>query len=294
MSDKDEKAEQQESKEFQMKVMWLNLDEEAILSPCVVDQQIFNLVKKAISSAVKELAEGQPTKLVFNDKVWRREGLRYDTESSTLKKDHNLTLAIEATDERTKLKCKEHNFIPELLFEKVEESPCYPDIQASKGYDKHGTKFKLEEDLHFSNLKFCASGSLFIEGRCTQVRTLEFFSRYFPNLLKLIPNQNTPLKILSHWDEAVFDDMSVEWDGTKFDDWMLVNRWEWGTNTLLESELSFKVEKKMEKDWKYDVLRKANQLYLALQKKSLFIKTPPIFFYNNPVSSVEICVCEKK
>ncbi len=50
----------------------------------------------------------------------------------------------------------------------------------------------------------------------------------------------------------------------------------------------------MEKDWKYDVLRKANQLYLALQKKSLFIKTPPIFFYNNPVSSVEICVCEKK
>lgn len=293
MNDKDDKVKLQESKEFQMKVMWLNLDEEAIVSPCVVDQQIFNLVKKAISSAVKELAEGKPTKLVFNDKVWRREGIRYDTENSTLK-SKNLTLAIEATNECTKLKCKEHNFIPELLYEKADESICYPDIQASKGYKKHKTKFKLEEDLHFSNLKYCASGSLFVEGRSTQVKTLEFFSRYFPALITKIPlPADTPLNALSHWDEAVFDEMSVEWDGVEFKDWMLVNRWEWGTNKLIESELSFKVEKEMDKDWEYDDLRKANQLYLALQKKSLFIQVPPIFFYNKPVSSVDICVCPK-
>lgn len=293
MNDKDDKVKLQESKEFQMKVMWLNLDEETIASPCVVDHKIFNLVKKAISSAVKELAEGKPTKLVFNDKVWRREGIRYDTCDNRLKQDNNLTLAIEATDERTKLKSKQHNFIPELLFKKPDRSVCYPDIQASKGYKKHDTKFKLEEDLHFSNLKYCASGSLFIEGRSTQVETLEFFSRYFPALENLLPS-STPLKALSHWDEAVFDDMSVEWDGTEFNDWMLVNRWEWNTNKLIESELSFKVEKEMDEDWEYDDLRKANQLYLALQKKSLFIQVPPIFFYNNPVSSVDICACEKK
>ncbi len=291
MSDKDDKVELQKSKEFQMKLVLPEAGEEPI-NKAKVDQELFKLVTDTITSIVKRHTAATEPLLNFDiNKCIHREGIRYDTKNNLLKQ-HNLTLAIEATDKRTKLKCKEHNFIPELLFENAAESICFPDIQASKNYDKHGTKFKLEEDLHFSNLKYCASGSLFVKGCSTQVETLAFFSHYFPKLEKLL-SDSTPLKILSHWDETVFDDMRVEWEGTVFYDWMLVNRWDWGTKKLLESELSFKVENEMDKKWEYDVLGKANRLYLELKKTGIFMAAPPIFFYDKPVSSVDICVCPK-
>lgn len=64
----------------------------------------------------------------------------------------------------------------------------------------------------------------------------------------------------------------------------------WGSATLLESELSFKVEKSMKGDWEYRELNYANQLYFELQKTSVFLPAPPIFFYQDPVPSVNIKV----
>ncbi|WP_295450341.1 hypothetical protein [uncultured Thiodictyon sp.] len=281
----------QESKEFQMKVVWPPAGQTADLKPGVTDKQIFQHVTNTISAVVRQLAGAKKTELVFNNNLWRREGIRYDTAGGDLKRN-NLTLAIEATDEKTKLKCKQHQFIPELLFDTPKNSPCLPDEQAASHYQHHATKFKLEEDLHFSNIKYCASGSLFVKGRATKVSTLDDFNKYFPSLATLLA-PTIPLKPLSHWDEAVFDDMLTDWGKGAFSTWMLVNRWDWGTNTLLESELSFKVEKAMADDWDYHQLRQAATLYLELQRSGIFRAAPPIFFYDNPVSSTDIIVAGK-
>lgn len=276
----------QESKEFQMKVLWpLKAGKTARLSG-TTDQQIFTHVTQVIATAVAKLAGEHKAKTVFNDNLWRRDGVRYDTANRDLKR-HDLTLAIEATDQRTKLKCKQHSFVPELLFAKPGQSICYPDIDAAGGYKKHDSKLKLEQDIHFSNIKYCASGSLFVKGRAKKVDTLAFFSRYFPALKTVLPAA-TPLQEISRWDEAVFDDMLTSWNKIEFADWMLVNRWNAENHTLLESELSFKVDKAMNADWDYPKLQRAAQLYLELQKTDAFQPVPPIFFFNDPVSSTAI------
>ena len=281
----------QESKEFQMKVIWPLPGSKARPAPGTTDRQIFKRVSETLTQVIGQLAGDKKSSVVCNDNLWRREGIRYDT-AERLLKQNNLTLAIEATDERTKLKCKQHNFVPELLFDKPKNSICAPSIKAAAEFKKHDAKLKLEEDMHFSNIKYCASGSLFRKGRRTSVEQLQFFSRYFPALETLAPAE-TPLQALSHWDEAVFDDMLTRWGKTEFDSWMLVNRWDWGTNTLLESELSFKVDKAMDEDWDYGQLKKAAQLYLALQKTGVFQPAPPIFFFDNPVSSTDITIVKK-
>lgn len=285
------KAFLQESKEFQMKLVWPRPGRKAKLSPGVTDQQIFQHVSETLSSTIRQLAGTKKTELVFNDNLWHREGIRYDTADRILKQN-NLTLAIEATDSRTKLKCKQHNFVPELLFDKPKNSVCFPDIKASSGYKKHDTKLKLEEDMHFSNNKYCASGSLFLKGRQTDVKRLEYFSRFFPALNDLLP-ASSALQALSHWKEAVFDDMLTSWGKTAFSSWMLVNRWDWETNDLLESELSFKVDKALDADWDHEQLHQASRLYLALEKTGAFMKLPPIFFFDNPVSSVDVQFIKK-
>lgn len=276
----------QESKEFQMKVLWPVKAGKTALRPGITDQQIFRHVTQVIATAVARVADGHKTKTVFNDNLWRRDGVRYDTAQSDLKR-HDLSLAIEASDQRTKLKCKQHSFVPELLFDKPGQSLCYPDIEASGVYKKHDSKLKLEQDLHFSNTKHCASGSLFVKGRAEQVDTLAFFSRYFPALNMLLP-ADTSLQEVSRWDEAVFDDMFTSWSKIEFTSWMLVNRWNRENNTLLESELSFKVDKAMKADWDYPKLHGAARLYLELQKTGAFQPVPPIFFFNDPVSSTAI------
>lgn len=273
------KPELQESKEFQLKVIWPTQTG----TPGVTDKEIFDLVTKTIASCVLNLAGKGKSEMVFNNNQWQREGIRFDTAGKELKK-HDLTLAIEATDQRTKLKSKQHNFVSELLFDKPKKSVCYPDINASGEYKKHDTKLKREQDLHFSNLKYCASGSLFLKGRHTTVKNLAFFADYFPGLSKLLPAK-TALQEISHWDEFVFDDMRTAWDDTVFDSWMLVNRWQHKDKQLLESELSFKVEKSMADDWDYTQLAQASALYLELQKSGVFQPVPPIFFFNDPVSS---------
>lgn len=278
----------QQSKEFQMKVVWPPDGQTADLQPGVTDQQIFQHVTQTISAVVTRLAGAKTTELVFTDNLWRREGIRYDTAGGDLKRN-NLTLAIEATDEKTKLKCKQHQFVPELLFEKPKHSLCLPDREAVSHYQQHAAKFKLEEDIHFSNIKYCAAGSLFVEGRANQFGSLDDFSHYFPGLGTL-RSPAAPLTPLSHWDEAVFDDMRTGWGKCRLADWMLVNRWDWGTNTLLESELSFKVTKALAADWDYRLLRRAAALYLELQRSGIFRAAPPIFFFDNPVSATDIII----
>lgn len=284
------KVYRQESKEFQMKVIWPQSGKAKDCQPGITDQAIFQLVREQLVKTIGHLAGKKTPKFEFNDVPWRREGIRYDTapkgEPGILKLN-NLTLAVEATDQMTKLKCKQHHFIPELLFSKPSKSICYPDIQAASRYKKHDAKIKLEEDLHFSNTKFCASGSLFVKGRQVSAERMAFFSRYFPALDDLLPAE-TRLHEVSHWDEAVFDDFTTSWGKNVISSWMLVNRWQWGTGQLLESELSFKVEKTMGEEWPYEALQVASALYLELKKTGIFQAAPPIFFYDNPVSSTNI------
>jgi hypothetical protein len=258
------------------------------LVPGATDQQIFKLVETTIRDVVSRLAGSKKGKSILDDTPWRREGIRYDTADWDLRKN-NLTLAIEATDAKTKLKCKQHHFIPELLYKQPKHSTCYPAVKAASCCKEHGAKLKLEEDIHFSNVKYCASGSLFVKGRANQNNGAADFIKYFPHLEKRLPT-NTTLLPVSHWDEVVFDDIQTSWDQYEFSDWMLVNRWQWGTPTLLESELSFKIVKAMNDDWDVKILQQASRLYLELQKTGIFLATPPIFFYDNPVSSIEISV----
>lgn len=255
-------------------------------APGRTDEALFLAVTDAVSHAVALLADDNRSTARFVNNLWRRAGIRYDTAHWELKR-HQLTLAIEATDKRTKLKCKQHAFLPEILFDKPVNSLCYPDIRRSGNYRKHDTKFKLEQDLHFDNVKFCASGSLFLKGRRTDVTTLGFFSTFFPGLNTLLP-ATTPLKEVSRWDEAVFDDMAVNWNRTRISSWMLVNRWETKGGTLLESELSFKVSEKFGGEWDHAGIAATNDLYLALQASGLFMALPPIFTVDNPVSSIDI------
>ena len=283
-----DKIPQQESKEFQMKV-----DINAFLGnsprePGKTDKEIYKAVIAELKAAIKKLAPDSGT-VTYADDGWRREGIRYDTSDRQLKAEY-LTLAIEATSTDTKLKCKSHQFVPELLYTKPKKSPCMPDWDALPDYRKDDAKFKLEQDIHFDNIKFCASGSLYLEGKQTSFPVLGSFGTYFPGLEKLL-EPATPLVQVSHWDEAVYDDITTNWKGgKKISDWMLVNRWQWGTNQLLEAELSFKITKTMGDDWDQDELEQAQALYLVLQANSFFIAYPPIFTFANPVSSVDIVV----
>lgn len=279
-----DKVSLQESKEFQ-----LRLDIETALARGrrarrSVDEALFRAAAKAIREAVDSLA--REPEVDIRDDRWQREGIRYDTGDGRLKRNR-LTLAIEATDKRTKLKFKQHDFIPECLFAKPEQATVFPDIRKSGRYGKHDTTLKREQDIHLDNTKSCASGSLYVKGRRTDVEDSSFFARYFPRLGTILPKA-TPLQAVSHWDETVFDDMRTRWDRTDIDTWMLVNRWDAGTKKLLESELSFKVVKKMDAAWDPRLLKNAGSLCLALRNTGLFAELPPIFSFADPVSSFAV------
>lgn len=279
-----EKVLLQESKEFQLRI-----DIDATLAKGRRargrdDEALFRAAAKAIREAVDSLA--RESEVDIGDDRWQRDGIRYDAADGRLKANR-LTLAIEATDKRTKLKFKQHDFIPELLFAKPEQATVYPDIRKSGGYGKHDTTLKREQDIHLDNIKSCASGSLYVKGRQTDAKDSSFFARYFPGLDTILPKA-TPLQAISHWDETVFDDMRTRWGRTDIDAWMLVNRRDAKTGKLLESELSFKLVKKMDASWDMGLLRDASALYLALRKTGLFVELPPIFTFADPVSSFAI------
>lgn len=276
----------QESKEYQMKVDVARCLEAGHPRPGASDEAIFAAAVLAIRQAVASLAGGGAWDVTAKDDPWRREGIRYDTADGRLKAN-KLTLGVEATDKRTKLKFKQHDFVPEMLFDKPKNATVLPNIKQSAKYKKHDTTLKREEDLHFDNIKYCASGSLYVKGRQTDVRDTGFFAPYYPGLARMFP-KSVALQPVSRWNETIFDDITATWGDDVVDSWMLVNRWDAITGELLEAELSFKVAKDFDVAWNYDALRQAERLYLALQATGLFRPWPPIFTFANPVSSVDI------
>lgn len=247
-----------------------------------INAELYIKVQEVIAAAVRKLAGKSRLKLTFPE-PWKREGIRYDTDLDKAKglfRNHNMSLAIEATDELTKYKCKLHNFIPELLYAKPETALCYP---KDKGRD---TKFKLEQDIHLDNCKYCASGSLFLKGRRTDITRVGDFSRLFPGI-KSIASASTALIAVSHWQETVCGKMVTAWRDITIQ-WDLVTRWDHLTGKMIESELSYKVTKRMKDDWDRDFLELASKLYLDLRIAGIFRQSPPIFYFQDPVAGVEI------
>lgn len=266
--------------EFQLKVDTAMVTNQT--EPSAVDAALYAKVQKVISRAVKKIAGKSKLKLTF-PKPWIREGIRYDTDvqsSKGLFRQHNMSLAIEATDEMTKYKCKQHHLIPELLFRKPKSMLCYPKNKGSS------VKLKLEQDIHFNNCKYCASGSLFLKGRRTDIATVGDFSRLFPKIEKIAP-PDTLLFPVAHWQETVCGKMVTQWDDISLE-WNLVTRWDHQTQTLVESELAFRILKKTKANWDDALLAICSQLYLDLRTAGIFHPHPPIFYYHDPVSSVEI------
>ncbi|HZX30047.1 MAG TPA: hypothetical protein VFF03_01720 [Rhodocyclaceae bacterium] len=281
-----EKVFLQESKEYQMKIDIGRCFGTGPGAPVPSDEALFEASLRAIRQAVESLSQAGEWKVTANDNRWLRAGIRYDAADGRLKA-HKLTLAIEAADKRTKLKCKQHDFVPEMLFDKPEKATVFPDITRTGDYKKHDTTLKREEDLHFDNIKYCASGSFYLKGRQTQDKDSGFFTRYYPKLEVFFP-ETVPLVEVSHWDESIYDDMRARWGRNDIDTWMLVIRRDAATQAFLEAELSFKVIKALADDWDYRALRDASRLYLALRQTGIFQELPPIFTFANPVSSIDI------
>lgn len=272
--------------EFQLKVDTSQFPSKA--DAAAFDAALYAKVQKVIVKAVKKIAGKSELRLEF-PRPWRREGIRYDSCAESAKglfRQHNMTLAIEATDAQTKFKCKQHHFIPELLYDKPKAALCYP---KDKGSD---TKLKLEQDIHFDNCKFCASGSLYLDGRHTDIATVSDFSELFPGIESLAAPE-TALFPVSHWQETVCGKMLTAWDEISLE-WNLVNRRDFHSGALLESELSYKIGKAMKDDWDYALLQLASRLYLDLGSAAIFLPYPPIFMYRDPVAGVEIAeICRK-
>lgn len=271
--------------EFQLKVDAATVTGKT--KPADIDAALYAKVQKVVSRAVQKLAGKAKLKLEFPE-PWVREGIRYDTDAKTSKglfRKHNMSLAIEATDELTKYKCKQHHFIPELLYIKPKSALCYP---RNKGTD---TKLKLEQDIHFDNCKYCASGSLFLNGRRTDIAKVKDFSQLFPGI-EQIASPDTALHPVSHWQETVCGKMVTSWRDITIE-WDLITRRDHRTHTLVESELSYKITKAMKDDWDYALLGLASQLYLDLRVAGIFRQNPPIFYFQDPVSGVEIAeICK--
>ena len=283
------------SKEFQIKVR-----EEAVISDdhCI--------------ETVMDILEGIEESGRFDFKLkrksgrrWERRGERYDTLPTIgLFKSNNVTLATEkrgeGDDARTKLKCKLHNFVPELLYETVESAWSVP---APGDYgDEVEPKFKLEQDIHFTNCKTCATGYLTLPGRDHEFSKVKEFLPYYPNLLKIPGTKRSQhLVKVKDWNETVFDDIEMS-----IGDWAirgaLVTRRDFLTGAWDESEFSFKIERALgdEEDpmepaagWDYQKLRELAAIYNELYRiDSIFIRAPSIFTFADPVSSTKIRVVD--
>ncbi len=280
---------QENSKEFQLKVLPVP-GSGGSSDPGDVDRALFERVKTALRQAATAMTEWDAPALSFPAEPWVRNALRFDSAPPAEEgffRRQGLSLAIEATDERTKLKCKRHGFIPALIFDKAKDSVCYPRPGPAGRYKHCDPKLKVEQDIHFNNTKTCVSGSLFLEGRQEAVSNLGYFSAYFKGLEKLAP-ANTPLVQVSHWRETVFDDIELAWGDTILESLMLVNRWSPETNALVESELAFKVVKEAGKKWDMDLMQRASLFYAALGDTGAFRADPPIFYYRDPVASVDV------
>ncbi|MFK5985953.1 MAG: hypothetical protein QM479_11085 [Pseudomonadota bacterium] len=221
--------------------------------------------------------------------LWQRRGERYDTKRGFFKAN-KLTLATEKSKDdknRTKLKCKAHNFMPELLYPSIKESYCFP---SAGSYQNIKLKFKQEQDIHFNNCKYCATGYMKLPGTQHKFKHIKDFFPYYPNL-KNIPNidANKKLVKVKDWQESIFDDIEMS-IGDFFIKGALVTRRDYDTGILDESEFSFKVAA-TDEQWDYEGLLQLGEIYNLVRDyygDIFFISQPSIFTFQNPVSSQAI------
>jgi hypothetical protein len=228
---------------------------------------------------------------------WKRRGERFDTLPNIgLFRQNGISLATEKRkDDKagTKLKCKLHNLVPELLYSKPETSWGWPRDDVV-GVER---KFKLEQDIHFDNAKFCATGYLVLPGTDWKFKQVGDFTRYFP-LLSDLPGvrQDQRLYKVKDWDEYVQDEMVFEICGEKVEG-ALVTRRNRLDNSWDETEFSFKVKQKDKecgwlqpaRGWDEDCLRTLSAIYKEMYRmSSVFIQSPSIFYFHDPVASKDI------
>jgi len=228
---------------------------------------------------------------------WERRGERYDTLPNIgLFQQNGISLATEKRKGEkagTKLKCKLHNLVPELLYSKPETSWGWPRDEVA-GVER---KFKLEQDIHFDNTKFCATGYLVLLGTDWKFKQVGDFTRYYP-LLSDLPgiHQNQRLYRVKDWDECVQDDMEFEICGEQVKG-ALVTRRNRLDDSWDETEFSFKVKQKNKEcgwlqpaeGWDMDCLRTLSAIYCELYRlTSVFIQSPSVFYFHDPVVSKDI------
>ena len=272
------------SKEFQIKLR----------------KQKGNTHKKSVKTIQRVLSKLNDDGLLYFDpdsgNHWQRRGERYDTKKSNFKR-LNISLATEKSKiketERTKLKCKLHNFVPELLYTSSKKASCYP---GNGGNNKIKTKFKREQDIHFDNCKYCATGYLDLPSLKPSFQKAKDFYTYYPNLEKACGvKPSTQLKKVKDWDEYIFDDLKIRVGSTEIKG-ALVTRINRGDSSWDETEFSFKIQQQQDSKqpdggWDFDDLNHLATIYQRLfteYSRTFFIRTPSIFYFNNPVSSQEV------
>lgn len=233
--------------------------------------------------------------------TWKRRGERYDTmpgNTGTFRANR-VSLATEKGKDKhgkfTKLKCKLHNFVPQLLYRTPEESWAWPAAGAHEKDKSVKLRFKLEQDIHFNNCKYCSTGYLTLRGHKHQFKKVKDFLPYFPRLTK-IPgvHEDMPLSRVKNWDEVVFDNIKMtigKWGIMG----ALVTRRDHVTGELDESEYSFKLRMEgsgcsvvMEPalGWPYQDLCTLQLVYDELFKNDkVFIREPGVFYFADPVGS---------
>ena len=236
----------------------------------------------------------------------QRRGERYDTLPDVgLFRRQGISLASEKTgsgsEARTKLKCKLHNLVPELLYRKRKKARCWPALPVDDAEPGFQPKFKLEQDVHFNNTKVCATGYLTLPGHDHEFVRVADFLPYFPRLEGL--DDVLPERLLvrvKDWDEVVFDGMEFRIGKLKLKG-ALVSRYRHDSGEWDETEFAFKLKRKEGQDddcndflrpaagWRYRDLRRLAALYKELFAiSSVFIQSPSIFYFGDPVSSRDI------
>lgn len=222
-------------------------------------------------------------------KDWERTGERYDSEDKFFKANR-ITLATEKSEDdknRTKLKCKLHNFVKELLYDTPEESYCHPE---NGGHEEVKLKFKTEQDIHFNNCKYCATGYMKLPGTDYRFKNVEDFYPFYPNL-KQVPGIKSSFKLkrVKHWNEVIFDDIEMSIGNLEMKG-ALVTRWNVKEKNLDESEFSFKITRTGAR-WDYNELVELAKVYDLMYSRFadiFLIQDPGIFTFENPASSQEI------
>ncbi|MES9897574.1 MAG: hypothetical protein ABW148_00960 [Sedimenticola sp.] len=153
------------------------------------------------------------------------------------------------------------------------------------------TRFKREQDIHFNNCKYCATGYLKLPGNDYSFKRADDFLTHYPNLARLkgFDGEARLLKV-KEWDEYIWDSIEMEVAGVEIGG-ALVTRIHRTNGVWDESEFSFKVRADEQGEWNREMLQHLSDLYNRLYTEYadlFFVREPSIFTMENPVSSVAI------